>query len=275
MKLRPRTLPAGWYPSSAIETKTVIEDFLRSRPAKGENAVSCVVPHAGWGYSGCVACETINHLDKQCDTVVIVGGHLPGVDTLLASFEEGYATPLEPVQADLELLAELRKELDIKEDRYADNTVEIQLPFVRYMFPAAKVLGMRVSPTACAIDLGKNIARISNTIGKKVCIIGSTDFTHYGPNYGFIPRGIGSKAVEWVRDVNDKKIVDAFLACDCESALIHARSDNSACSAGGAVCAASFAYERGIRTGELVRYMTSWDISAGDSFVGYAGIIYS
>jgi AmmeMemoRadiSam system protein B len=134
---------------------------------------------------------------------------------------------------------------------------------------------MRVSPTGYAVELGRVIKRISDKTGKKIIVIGSTDLTHYGPNYGFSPHGSGEKAVSWVKDVNDKKFVDALLACNADLALQLASKDNSACSSGGAVCAVSFAYENGIRTGILLRYMTSWDVSPHESFVGYAGIIFA
>ena len=61
---------------------------------------------------------------------------------------------------------------------------------------------------------------------------------------------------------------------DSSEALLLARKNFSACSAGGAVCALSFAKEKGIKKGKLIRYQTSWDIYPSDSFVGYAGIIY-
>jgi AmmeMemoRadiSam system protein B len=274
MRLRPRSLPAGWYPSSPAEIKNVIEDYLLSTPVLGQDAVTGIVPHAGWGYSGAVACEVINHFKRNQDTIVVVGGHLMYSDMVLAAFEEGYSTPLGTIEADLELLKEIEKNINVKEDGSADNTVEVQLPFIKYFFPSSKVLWLRVSPTGAAIELGKIIRMSSEKTGKKVLVLGSTDLTHYGPNYGFSPHGSGEKAVTWVKDVNDKKLINSLIALDADSALELAREDNSACSAGGAVAALSFAKEMGIRNGVLLRYMTSYDISPGSSFVGYAGIIY-
>jgi AmmeMemoRadiSam system protein B len=274
MKLRSRTLPNGWYPASFDETTNAIEDYLLKTPALEQNAIAAVVPHAGWGYSGVVACEAINHLSRKNDTIVVVGGHLPGTDTLLAAFEEGYATPLGPINADLQLLAEIEKEMKVKEDVFADNTIEVQLPFIKYLFPESRVLAMRVSPTDYALKLGKVISEIAKRTAKRILVLGSTDLTHYGPNYSFSPEGSGKKAVQWVKEVNDKKFIDALVSCDSEQALERASHDRSACSAGGAACAASFAAASGIASGILIRYMTSWDVLPHESFVGYAGIIY-
>ena len=105
-------------------------------------------------------------------------------------------------------------------------------------------------------------------------VAGSTDLTHYGPNYGFLPEGLGDRALQWVRTVNDRRIIDSMLALDTAGAIEKALKERSACSAGGAAAAMSFARARGARSGELLRYMTSSDVYPADSFVGYAGIVF-
>ena len=104
---------------------------------------------------------------------------------------------------------------------------------------------------------------------------GSTDLTHYGPSYGFAPAGTGTRALRWVREVNDHRFIESLLAMEFKTALERALTERSACSAGGALAALSFARENGVTKGELVRYSTSFDVHPGDSFVGYAGILYS
>jgi MEMO1 family protein len=275
MKVRPRTLPPGWYPGSAAEIEQVITDFLVDHTHIENKIHSGIVPHAGWGFSGSIACRVISHIDPGCDTIVVTGGHLPPGNTLLAAYEGGYATPMGIIKADKELLSEIQKEMAITEDIYSDNTVEIQLPFIKYFFPDSLVLGMRVSPSSISEQLGKVISHAAEKLGKKVAVIGSTDLTHYGSNYGFLSHGTGKQAVEWVKEKNDKKFIDACINMDIRSALDHANKNRSACSAGGAACAVSFAREMGVKKGTLLEYKTSWDMHPVESFVGYAGILYT
>ena len=47
-----------------------------------------------------------------------------------------------------------------------------------------------------------------------ILVFGSTDLTHYGPNYGWSPKGYGPEAVKWVKEVNDKKFIDQALKLD-------------------------------------------------------------
>jgi AmmeMemoRadiSam system protein B len=133
---------------------------------------------------------------------------------------------------------------------------------------------MRASPSAEAGHLGAALARAANTLGKRIAVAGSTDLTHYGTSYGFAPAGSGEPAQKWVREVNDRRFIDSLLALDFDAALERALRERSACSAGGALAALSFARENGVSRGELVRYMTSLDVRPADSFVGYAGVLY-
>jgi len=273
MGVRRRCLPAGWYPGTAHGVRDAVHAMLGSAQPR-RAAVAGVAPHAGWEFSGALAGAVFAGLAEDLDTLVIIGGHLAPSDGILCAFDEAYETPLGNVPADLELLASLRSRMPIAEDRWADNTVEVQLPFARHFFPAARCLGMRAPPSAVSGDLGRAIAEASRASGKRVAVVGSTDLTHYGPNYGFAPAGSGAKAADWVTGVNDRRFVDALLAMDEAGALERAHAEHSACSAGGAVAAMAYARAAGATRGELLEYRTSRDVHPSDSFVGYAAVIY-
>lgn len=273
-KLRPRSLPPGWYPAGGTETRRRLERFLSALPpGDAAGAWAGVAPHAGWEFSGRLACRVVRAL-AGAQTIVVVGGHLASGDGVLAAGEEGYETPLGTLPADLELLAGLRDRLPVAQDRWADNTVEIQLPILRHLAPGARALGLRAAPSRDALVLGEALAAAADRLGRSVAVLGSTDLTHYGPNYGFTPRGTGSQALQWVREENDRHLVDALVNLELERVLELARRDHSACSAGGAVAAARYAAVRGAAAGRLLEYATSHEVMPGSSFVGYAAIIY-
>ncbi len=273
MRVRRRYLPAGWYPATSDEIRQFVERVKPPGPAS--RGVAGIVPHAGWEYSGSLALEVFSCLSPAMGTIVIIGGHLGPADGIMCLTEEAYETPLGPVTADLRLLEQLRSALAMHEDRAADNTVEVHLPLVAHVFPAAMALGLRAPPSADAVKLGEAIVAAAEKLGRSVAVAGSTDLTHYGPGYGFAPAGSGHKALRWVREVNDRRMVDALAGMDVASALKRAREERSACSVGGAVAALSFARAAGATRGALLRYATSCDDRPADSFVGYAGILYS
>ena len=274
METRRRSLPVGWYPEGKAETERKIEALWKEAAPQPGRVWAGIVPHAGWAFSGRAALEVVLSVREPVDAFVVVGGHLRPRDGVLAAFEDSFETPLGPLAADRELLDLLRARLPVREDAYDDNTVEIQLPFLKYAFPDSAVLWLRAAPSEAAIELGETLARLAVETGKNVVVIGSTDLTHYGEDYGFHPMGSGEKAVRWVKEQNDKKIIDLFLALDVPAALAAAAEDSSACSAGGAAAAAAYARARGATAGRLLSYYTSYDVFPHESFVGYAGIIY-
>jgi AmmeMemoRadiSam system protein B len=242
---------------------------IRPQPARAG-----IVPHAGWDFSGKAALSVILSIPQPIDTFVVIGGHLPAGAGVFAAYEDAYETPLGHVSADLDLLHKLKAILALKEDAVPDNTVEVQLPFIAYAFPDAHVLWLRAAPSTEAVELGKALHRLARESEKHILVLGSTDLTHYGPDYGLTSHGRGEQAQAWVKETNDKKIIDSLLRCDLSAALAAAEEDSSACSAGGAAAAAAYAAAWGAPHGTLLSYYTSYDIFPHESFVGYAGIVY-
>ena len=280
MRVRKRCLPEGWYPESAEQALREIEGMgaaARAAVPRASAPAACagIMPHAGWHFSGRLALEVLSILSRGIDTIVIIGGHLRSSDRIVCCLEDAYDTPFGEIRADAQLRRELDSGLDVAEDREDDNTVEIQLPLLRYLAPEVMALGMRAPPSSRAAALGVAIAKAGASLGRRVAVAGSTDLTHYGRSYGFSPAGGGAEALLWVREVNDRRIVESMLALDIEAALDRADRERSACSIGGAAAAMSFARACGAGSGRLVGYMTSHDIHPGESFVGYAGILFS
>jgi AmmeMemoRadiSam system protein B len=239
-----------------------------------------VAPHAGWYYSGRFAARAVAALERDVSTVIVAGGHLPVGMPPLFALEDQAATPLGNIPIDAELRDALYEELKGREDRYQDNTVEVLLPMARYFFPEARLLWIRLPSEISSFEAGKTIARTARSLERKTVFLGSTDLTHYGPNYGFSPRGYGKKALEWVEKENDRAFINAVLAGDPEETLRRAEEDRSACSAGAVLGAMGFAFLRaGSKTpkAELLDYGTSAAMSPEeipDSFVGYGAFCF-
>ncbi len=274
MRVRRRCLPAGWYPERPEQALREIETMLAGARVPDASARAGIMPHAGWHFSGRLALEVLSSLARGIDTIVIIGGHLRSTDRIVSCFEDAYDTPFGQIAADVQLRDALGAGLNPVEDREEDNTVEIHLPLLRYLAPEVMALGMRAPPSSLAAALGEAIARAAAALGRRVAVAGSTDLTHYGRNYSFSPAGGGEAALNWVREVNDRRIVESMLALDIDGALERARLERSACSIGGAAAAMSFARATGAGSGRLVGYMTSRDVHPDESFVGYAGILY-
>jgi AmmeMemoRadiSam system protein B len=278
-EVREPELPYGWYPSSAAKIREFLDACAKESPYKGEPALAAVSPHAGWYFSGHIAAQSALSL-KKAETVVIIGGHLSRSNPILYAPEPAFRAPTGVADADVELLKATFEELRAsgvpqpEPDVYSDNSVEVLLPMIVALQPEAQVLWLRSPPSYLAKELGGALGRAASSLDRKVVCIGSSDLTHYGPAYDFVPMGIGPAAVKWVREVNDKAFVDALLAMDGDAALALANKKACACSAGAAVAAMTFALEMGATQAVLNAYDTSFSLKEDESFVGYASVSF-
>jgi AmmeMemoRadiSam system protein B len=272
MTVRKRLLPAGWYPSSPAAVRAELDSLTAG--LSRSDASACVSPHAGWAFSGRIAANALSALRGDADTVIVFGGHLGPRSGLLMSSEDAFETPAGTAEADAELRAAIGKRFEFLDDRNADNTVEIQLPLVVRLFPRARVLCLRLPADVRAEAVGAELADLSRALGRRAVAVGSTDLTHYGPNYSFMPAGSGPAALEWASGVNDRRFIDALVAGDAELALERANDEYSACSSGAAVGALAFARACGATEARMLAYATSADVQPSDSFVGYAAIAW-
>ncbi len=260
-----------------------------ARPRSGEvSAIGCrggIVPHAGWYFSGKTAYSVFNSINESAskrgktpELFFLFGMHLgPGSPNYIF-LDEGFQTPFGTLEVH-------RKASDImassfnfyREDAHnytPDNTVELQLPFIKYLFPEALIVTVGAAPGPTAFEIGEKAAQIAEKLGLEPCFIGSTDLTHYGPNYGFTPHGTGPGSVRWVKEENDRRMVEAFLRADPQGVVREALTSHNACCPGAAGAAIAAVRKLGAQGGELIHYTTSYDIHPDSSFVGYAGVVY-
>jgi hypothetical protein len=283
VKVRKATFAGSWYPGSAAECKKEIKGFLKQAKdasIAGKTFTGGIVPHAGWYFSGSIACSVFNCLQagKTPDVIVVFGMHLhPGSPCYLMA-DGAWETPFGPIEIEKTLAGELAKQFTFKietaENFTRDNTIELQLPFIKYFFKDAKLVPIGVPPAKTSLEIGKAVADIATRLGQRVKVIGSTDLTHYGYNYGFVSKGTGPAAVEWVRNQNDRRVIDAMLAMDPDSVIREALANQNACCSGAAATAIAAAKQLGAHEAETIAYATSYDKSPDDSFVGYVGIVF-
>jgi AmmeMemoRadiSam system protein B len=151
---------------------------------------------------------------------------------------------------------------------------------VHFFLPRAKLLWVRLPAEGASFEAGKSLARAAGARGRKLAVLGSTDLTHYGDNYGFSPQGRGKKALRWVREENDRAFIEAVEAGVPEKILERAERDKSSCSAGAVLGALGFARSAGCAPARLLAYGTSAGAAdaAGDevpgSFVGYGAFCF-
>lgn len=273
MEIRHPSLPPGWYPGNEGAVNREIKKWLTSAPEK-TGGIAAIVPHAGWSFSGRLACLGMAGMKGDFSALVVAGGHLHRGSRLHLAEEEIFLLPNGVLRNHFPLTDFLKGRMDWTGDPPGDNTVEVQLPLVRYFWGEIPVTALRVPPDETALELAAYLRDWEAETGETLGFIGSTDLTHYGRSYGFSPKGSGPAALDWVRRENDARILAAMEAGNAREILELAAKDRSACSAGAAAAAAEFARLGGRDRGQAAGYYTSYDVVPGDSFVGYGAVVY-
>lgn len=282
-RIRRAAFAGSWYPSTAVECEKEIDGFLaegKEMDLPDGNRVGGIVPHAGWFFSGSIACNVIRCLKSEDppDVLVLFGMHLYPDSPCVMMAEGAWETPFGEIRVDEQLAGELKKQfsftLESPDSFTQDNTIELQLPFIKYFFDRVKIVAMGVPPARSSLQIGRAVVDIANHLDLRTKVIGTTDLTHYGRNYGFVSEGTGPQAVDWVRHQNDRRIIDLMLDMDAEEVINEALISHNACCSGAAATAIETAKHLGAEQGESIAYMTSYDKNPGDSFVGYVGIVF-
>jgi len=282
MQTRSAYFAGNWYPSDGNECRKTIEAMRPTvKPAlERPFPIGGIVPHAGWYFSGELACRVFRQLavTDPPDLMVIFGTHMGPRDSGRIMTHGEWETPLGALPVADEFAAAIQKQCRLAVDKPAtappDNTIELQLPIIRYFRGAMPIVPISLPPTLLAIEVGMAVAALARERRRTIQIIGSTDLTHYGPNYGFTPRGVGPQAVAWVRQHNDRDMIEAVLALDPQAVLKEAVKKQNSCCAGAVAGAVAAARKLGAAAGIAVDYATSYDKQPGDSFVGYLAAIF-
>ena len=291
MQARKPVVAGQFYPGQYDSCVDEINECLQQQTISKQlpqTMVAGIVPHAGWVFSGSVAALVFSAIKQQhekVNTFVIFGAVHSFFGQEPAVYDKGsWITPLGEVAIDEELASAVLSSSAAVSDSQAhkfEHSIEVQVPFIQYLFAGAKILPILVPPSEQAISLGEAVGGIiSGDKQKKYVCIGSTDLTHYGPRYGFTPMGVGPDALRWVNEVNDRQFIDLALKLEPEQMLASAAENSNACGAGAAAAAVAAAKKLGKKEGLLLAHTNSNEVmlrkmgSSSTDSVGYAAIVF-
>ncbi len=292
MAARKSVVAGQFYPGSEKECRSEIAECLSNRPISSklpEKIVAGIVPHAGWTFSGDLAAmvfSAIEKANKNVDTFVIFGAVHSYSDSTAAVYDKGsWQTPMGEIKIDEELAAEIiKKSKSAKSNPEAhryEHSIEVQVPFIQYLFKDAKIVPILTPPAEVVISVGTAVAECIESSGdKKIVCIGSTDLTHYGPRYGFAPQGSGPGGIEWAKNVNDRAFINLAIEMRAQRILTESIENQIACGPGAAAATVAAAKALGKTKGILLAHTHSNEVmerrfgESSSESVGYAAIVY-
>jgi hypothetical protein len=172
--------------------------------------VALVVPHAGWDYSGAAAATAFRLLAPGSfrRVVVIAPSHHGAFAGYALDDASAYRTPLGEVPLARSALGDLEAPglaRVVPGVAGPEHAVEIELPFLQAAlgpFTLVPVLVGRVD-AAAQRAMSERLARLDD--GRTLFVF-SSDFTHYGPRFGYAPFGPTAGARARIRELDDGAI---------------------------------------------------------------------
>ena len=277
MQIRTPAVAGMFYPSEKNELKESIHQcFLHSfgpgklPPTEEKKKIYGVIcPHAGYTYSGPIACHSFYSISSESpELFIIIGPNHWGVGCNVAAMKDcSWETPLGQVEVDSDAASELSKISNIVDLDFFSHTkehsLEVQVPMLQEVYSKFKILPIILidQEKNAAEEIGEAVATISKQ--KNSMIIGSSDFTHYEPN-------------EFAHD-QDKALIEPILDLDVDQFYKVLYEKNVTACGYGAIASTMIACKKlGATKGELLKYATSGDVTGDtNSVVGYGSIIFT
>lgn len=183
IKTKQPTFDGKFYPKDTIELESKISQMIKSNPHFYDySSRALIVPHAGYFYSGEVAANTYQYLDKNIKNIFIFApAHYVDFKGIAISTAEKFATPLGQVEVNQKINEELAKIEDINFLDAAfekEHSIEVQIPFIQTVLPNAKIV-----PIVYNDCEAKEISQIIEEYysDEENGFIISTDLSHFYP----------------------------------------------------------------------------------------------
>jgi MEMO1 family protein len=268
--IRHPAVAGRFYPEDRDDLRAEVRGYLDQASVidqPGLRALGCIVPHAGYMYSGHVAGALFARIEIPERCIVLCPNHT-GVGRALAIMSEGaWETPLGAVAIDAELASALKQTFPLLQEdagaHRAEHAAEVELPFLQLRQP-----NLRFVPIALGTgrfepleNLGRALAEVIAAQKERVLIVASSDMNHYESDV--VTRAKDHRAIERILSLDARGLYDVVT-----------QQQISMCGFGPAVAMITAARSLGAKSAELVKYATSGDVSGDRNMVvGYAGVV--
>ncbi len=194
--MRKPLIAGTWYPDNAQQIEELFSPWAE-RPQKDLRPSALILPHAGYAFSGSIAAEACSRVDpEQYKKIIILAPSHTHSFTGSVSVEPAgeVETPFGPVRFSPQLheaLSSLPNALFIPEAHKREHSIDIQLPLLKRFFPQCEVGALITGDFVHARnteDARKKTAQaLRSLFDRETLVVVSTDFTHYGKRFGYLP----------------------------------------------------------------------------------------
>jgi AmmeMemoRadiSam system protein B len=184
----------SFYPAGRAALATLVDRLLAQAPETRGQALAAIAPHAGFSFSGALAAASLRAIaGPDVARVILIGpSHYFGFrGAAMPDAARAYRTPLGDVPIDVAALGSLRAQDGIiADDRYfaREHALECELPFLQHLLPAGfALIPILLGGAATRVDAARLAGQLLPLIDAGTRVVVSSDFTHYGPRFDYVP----------------------------------------------------------------------------------------
>jgi AmmeMemoRadiSam system protein B len=221
MRVRTAKVAGTFYPGSVNEIDRLVHQIRETESEKidysyaRKEIIGCVVPHAGYIFSGYEAMhffEIIKRSSVRYDTFIIINPNHTGYgEHVEVDSNDSWDTPLGSVPVD----TEFARQLDLpRSDRaqMQEHSAEVMLPLLQesisYPFSIVPISMLRQNPIT-AMETAESIRDANKVLKRKLMIIASSDFTHFeSPGDGKMKDDL---VLEQIEKQDSEKLYDTVI----------------------------------------------------------------
>jgi AmmeMemoRadiSam system protein B/AmmeMemoRadiSam system protein A len=281
--VRPAYCAGTWYPGDKNDLARQVDELL-AKPAPQEisgTPIAVISPHAGYRYSAPTATAAYRCLRGHTYKRVIVlafshrnSSTYEGID--VPADLTAYATPLGQVPIDRQVCDKLLEEPIFASHPGVDrgeHSLELQLPYLQRI-----AAGFHLVPLLVGRMTDENYAAAAKAIvpwvDDETLLVASSDFTHFGPDFGYQPfkQDLDNK----LRELADQA-AKPILLCDFDGFEEHlAQTQDTICGRGPILLLLRILSMQGGAEGVRAAYDTSGRIT-GDwtNSVTYQSFVFT
>jgi len=270
------TVAGQFYPADKKELKKQIDNLFKGiEKPKDTKVFGIIAPHAGYYYSGKCAAYAYNAISaSEADTFVILGTKHSNAGKDIAVSMQDFKTPLGTAKNDIKFSEKLA-EFGFGDEKAHEHehSIEVQIPFLQSCFKEFMIVPIIVHADIDECKkLAKNIVSVARQLKRKICIIASSDFTHYGASYNFLPFSGSNERIKRKIYRLDSKAINAICGLETKK-FSEIAGKTTICGASAIITAIEACKLLGAKNGKFLNYYTSADVSGSyDAAVGYASI---
>lgn len=144
-KIKDSSIAGSFYPKNKDDLALLIEDFKKQNRNYYETSTRAViVPHAGLIYSGRLAYEGINQLDKNIKNLFIFApAHAVGFEGLALTGYDKWQTPLGEISINQVICDDIAQKYNanFNDDAHEpEHSIEIQVPIIQSVFKNVSII---------------------------------------------------------------------------------------------------------------------------------------